>query len=483
MSSSLSPLVDIDDNKKKFARRQSTASTIGMGGLEVDVDAVDRAGQAGAHGSVYTRYLSQFYKTKLCKYHLDGYCNRGDNCTHAHSVSELECQPDLSKARMCRTLLQKGHCDVTNCAYAHDLETVKSSNAFFRTKMCDFAKRGFCKLGTKCRYAHSEEEIIKDVAPPTPTSRSEEPHPPNPPTPDNVDDTASVLVAAAVAGENGSWEEKKLTAIHGRRRRRGKVGKSHTAPSLEHIADPAVKDDDDDTPIKSTDVEKATVVFERPPPVYTGRAFTTTPTTASSPEAPLDRNAVFFKSSPLPHTGPSPLSAKESSAPGSAVDPPSSRMYYYYPSPLPGFTGPGGPFSNTTPYASMPPLPPNVVTMKGNSPPNNNADNGPPVAGPPRQPPCVMYMMPVAMVPMQKSKSSGDFASFYPRGSGADPGSYTPGVNTPSPQHFDTRMASVLCSGGGSAPVHGNGYNKGDERNEWRNGTNMFTGAYSPAQW
>ncbi|KAF4724907.1 hypothetical protein FOZ63_014644, partial [Perkinsus olseni] len=123
MSSSLPPLVVIDDNKKKFARRQSTASTIGMGGLEVDVDAVDRAGQAGAHGSVYTRYLSQFYKTKLCKYHLDGYCNRGDNCTHAHSVSELECQPDLSKARMCRTLLQKGHCDVTNCAYAHDLET------------------------------------------------------------------------------------------------------------------------------------------------------------------------------------------------------------------------------------------------------------------------------------------------------------------------------------------------------------------------
>ncbi|KAF4671107.1 hypothetical protein FOL47_001697 [Perkinsus chesapeaki] len=167
--------------------------------------------------SVYTRYLSQFYKTKLCKYHVEGYCNRGDNCTHAHSVSELESQPNLSRARMCRILLQKGHCDDVDCAYAHDLDTVKSANAFFRTKLCDFAKKGHCKLGDKCRYAHCESELIRDDS--------------------GFDDTGNygLQKAHTVDTLDEPTRDRKLAAIHGRqrRKRRGRMNKAHTAPLID----------------------------------------------------------------------------------------------------------------------------------------------------------------------------------------------------------------------------------------------------------
>ncbi|EER17320.1 conserved hypothetical protein [Perkinsus marinus ATCC 50983] len=190
-------------------RRQASDSTITDSGR-----GSEDTSKTSGHSSIYTRYLSQFYKTKLCKYHLDGFCNRGDNCTHAHSVEELNSQPDLAKCRMCRVFLQTGHCADSQCPYAHDLETVRSSNAFFRTKMCDFAKQGFCKLGNRCRYAHSGSEIIQDVDY----------------SPKADDSKKPIQPGSADIGLEG----KKMYAIHKRRRRGGKnITKSETTPCLE----------------------------------------------------------------------------------------------------------------------------------------------------------------------------------------------------------------------------------------------------------
>lgn len=105
------------------------------------------------------RYKKQFFKTSLCKYHLEGACRKGDLCTHAHDKRELHEKPVLSKTRMCKSVLRNGQCGDPSCAFSHDIPELISSNAFFRTKMCEFYKSGGCKLGDKCRYAHSKEEL------------------------------------------------------------------------------------------------------------------------------------------------------------------------------------------------------------------------------------------------------------------------------------------------------------------------------------
>lgn len=96
----------------------------------------------------------------MCKYFLENACRKGDSCSHAHSESELQQKPVLSKTRMCKQILRSGNCNDPDCAFAHEIEELTAANAFFRTKMCEFHTAvGGCKLGDKCRYAHTEAEI------------------------------------------------------------------------------------------------------------------------------------------------------------------------------------------------------------------------------------------------------------------------------------------------------------------------------------
>ena len=105
-------------------------------------------------------FANQFRKTRMCRFHLQGKCTRGANCTHAHDESEIQYAPDLSKTSMCRTLVEQGQCNNPNCNYAHSLSELKCSNTFFKTRMCRFfVETGICKLGDKCRYAHVQTEL------------------------------------------------------------------------------------------------------------------------------------------------------------------------------------------------------------------------------------------------------------------------------------------------------------------------------------
>lgn len=146
--------------------------------------------------------------------------------------------------------------------------------------------------------------------------------------------------------------------------------------------------------------------FERPPPVYTGPD-SMSPIVRSPPYSlmtPSERNTCT--------TGPSRngsciFQEDVVATPGSGtIDLPSSRMYYYYPSPLPGFIPPGGPFSNTTPFAPIAPLPP---TMRRSY--SMYSEGSVPLH--PQRAPCMMYMIPV--VPIQGRRASHDLVSPYPR--------------------------------------------------------------------
>eukprot|EP00931_Biecheleriopsis_adriatica_P001215 TRINITY_DN10149_c0_g1_i1.p1 TRINITY_DN10149_c0_g1~~TRINITY_DN10149_c0_g1_i1.p1 ORF type:complete len:206 (-),score=25.99 TRINITY_DN10149_c0_g1_i1:80-697(-) len=58
--------------------------------------------------------------TKLCKFHAEGKCKRGEACTFAHSSEQILDPPDLSKTRLCVAFKRSGFCARgADCNFAH----------------------------------------------------------------------------------------------------------------------------------------------------------------------------------------------------------------------------------------------------------------------------------------------------------------------------------------------------------------------------
>lgn len=66
------------------------------------------------------------FKTKRCRFWLEGRCSRGDSCTYAHTEVELRPTPDLSKTKIC-SKWKKGLCDKPSheCTYAHGVQDLR----------------------------------------------------------------------------------------------------------------------------------------------------------------------------------------------------------------------------------------------------------------------------------------------------------------------------------------------------------------------
>lgn len=98
-------------------------------------------------------------KTKLCLYHMQGFCKHGDKCGFAHSPTELESAPNLTGTRLCRAF-QTGNCTDPNCRYAHGYDELRMVEDFcFKTVMCMWHASGKCRNGVHCRFAHHEDEM------------------------------------------------------------------------------------------------------------------------------------------------------------------------------------------------------------------------------------------------------------------------------------------------------------------------------------
>lgn len=70
----------------------------------------------------------QFFKTKMCRFHENKRCRYGSTCPFAHSASELEEQPDLSKTSLCRSW-QWHRCSLSSeeCPFAHGKEELREA--------------------------------------------------------------------------------------------------------------------------------------------------------------------------------------------------------------------------------------------------------------------------------------------------------------------------------------------------------------------
>lgn len=68
-----------------------------------------------------------FGKTKLCKFHILGVCSKGEGeCNFAHDSTEMNTLPDLSRTKICKTLINTGKCEEPDCKYAHSREELRN---------------------------------------------------------------------------------------------------------------------------------------------------------------------------------------------------------------------------------------------------------------------------------------------------------------------------------------------------------------------
>lgn len=117
------------------------------------------SGVTGATGNRKHNSLERFLqKTRLCVFHSQGLCTKGNKCSFAHGEEELASQPNLSNTRLCEDF-QNGKCTNPNCTYAHEKTDLRSTDFCFKTSLCVWHISGKCRNGTNCRFAHGNEEL------------------------------------------------------------------------------------------------------------------------------------------------------------------------------------------------------------------------------------------------------------------------------------------------------------------------------------
>merc|ERR1719364_78736 len=80
-----------------------------------------RNSPGGLHvsSSLRRRQAQQLFKTEMCKFFMQGRCDSGDNCSYAHSPSDLRIKPNLEKTSKCKNIIKFGVCNDESCRFAH----------------------------------------------------------------------------------------------------------------------------------------------------------------------------------------------------------------------------------------------------------------------------------------------------------------------------------------------------------------------------
>eukprot|EP00931_Biecheleriopsis_adriatica_P113561 TRINITY_DN8865_c0_g1_i1.p1 TRINITY_DN8865_c0_g1~~TRINITY_DN8865_c0_g1_i1.p1 ORF type:complete len:334 (+),score=75.96 TRINITY_DN8865_c0_g1_i1:116-1117(+) len=99
------------------------ASSAAQQGWKVEADLTERAedGDAGE-----TARSTTFAKTQLCKFFMDGACNRGAACRFAHGQQDMQDLPDLRKTGICKKwIMSRCLRSSEECIYAHGAQELR----------------------------------------------------------------------------------------------------------------------------------------------------------------------------------------------------------------------------------------------------------------------------------------------------------------------------------------------------------------------
>jgi len=67
-----------------------------------------------------------FRNTKLCKFHIEGCCKRGQNCNFAHDSALMRPLPNLRRTKMCPKSSGADGCKDANCQFAHSTSELRA---------------------------------------------------------------------------------------------------------------------------------------------------------------------------------------------------------------------------------------------------------------------------------------------------------------------------------------------------------------------
>jgi len=105
----------------------------------------------------------------MCKFHILGMCSKGDQCAYAHSKEQMCPLPDLSRTKICKTLINKGQCTDPNCRFAHNRNELRTSAVFNGVKLCklrvDNNSEQQADLGTIPSTATNAAAVVGMTAP------------------------------------------------------------------------------------------------------------------------------------------------------------------------------------------------------------------------------------------------------------------------------------------------------------------------------
>lgn len=93
-----------------------------------------------------------FYKTKLCRFFLEGKCLRSGFCKYAHDRREMKALPDFTRTRVCPELRDQGFCSRgPMCNFAHAPEELRARTRGHAQVIEDF--RALLKEAPQRNYA------------------------------------------------------------------------------------------------------------------------------------------------------------------------------------------------------------------------------------------------------------------------------------------------------------------------------------------
>lgn len=115
------------------------------------------------------------YKLSLCKFWLEGRCERGDKCTWLHDDEKQEAleaaviKPIRPTAQVKQTLckfFERGACERGDqCTWLHDEGQLQDRDQTpapaipVKRTLCKFFEQGTCERGDQCTWAHGVDEI------------------------------------------------------------------------------------------------------------------------------------------------------------------------------------------------------------------------------------------------------------------------------------------------------------------------------------
>jgi len=111
--------------------------------------------------------LTQFSKTKLCKFELLGMCSKGPECPFAHGQEEVRPLPDLRKTKLCAVMMRTGRCMKEDCTFAHTKEELRAAGMSEKAKFDYYSGTGGHDASNYSGYEYmsssaSADEVCND---------------------------------------------------------------------------------------------------------------------------------------------------------------------------------------------------------------------------------------------------------------------------------------------------------------------------------